>query len=294
LFNKGAIDAPFELVPPTEEQSSHFTLQPQKGTIAPNGLQPIEITFSSMTMGPFKEEFQFNVIGSPKPVILTVRGCVTGLSLYFNIDGLHFGDVSFGFPQTLSCCLTNTSVVPITFRLRIPEDGSGQPSVTSFDQVKDNSRPSWVKGPLSQCPVEPVEFTITPSTATIPAGGSQEIKVTLCSNYVGKYNYQMLVDVDDVAEEVLAVPIKARCVVPQLRLVNTTLNFGQCDLKVPYQDTLTIVNCSPLPGCYGILPQKCQATAPLWYSSPEPCGIVQPYSTTEIPITIEAQALGNH
>ncbi|NWR85270.1 HYDIN protein, partial [Furnarius figulus] len=294
LFNKGAIDAPFELVPPITNQGSCFTFLPQKGIVAPNGLQPIKISFSSMLLEPFEEEFQFDVIGSPKPVILTIRGRVTGLSLHFNIDGLHFGDVSFGFPQTLSCRLTNTSVVPITFHLRIPEDGLGQPSVTSFVQVKDNSRPSWVKGTLSQYHMEPVEFTITPSTETIPAEGFQEIEVTLCSNDVGQYNYQMLVDVDDVGEDVLAVPVTARCVVPQLRLLNTTLNFGQCALKVPYQDTLTIVNDSPLPGCYGVLPQKRKTTTPLWYSSPEPCGIIEPYSTAKIPITIEAQALGDH
>ncbi|NXG19549.1 HYDIN protein, partial [Grallaria varia] len=294
LSNKGAIDAPFELVPSNTDQGSCFTFLPQQGTIAPNRLQPIQISFSSMTMGNFEEAFQFNVTGSPEPVILTVRGCVSGLSMHFNRECLKFDDVSFGFPQTLSCRLTNTSVVPITFHLRIPEDGPGLPSITSFAQVKDNSHPSWVKGPSCQCPVKPAEFTITPCSGTIPAKGFQDIEVTLCSNDVRLYKYHMVVDVDDVGEDVLAIPITARCLVPDLRLLSTTLNFGKCALKVPYHDKLTIVNATPFPGCYGVLPQKSNSTTNVWYSSPEPCGIIQPHSTVEIPITIEARSLGHH
>lgn len=30
------------------------------------------------------------------------------------------------------------------------------------------------------------------------------------------------------------------------------------------------------------------------YSSPQPCGIVQPQSTAEIPVVVEVQALGTH
>lgn len=30
------------------------------------------------------------------------------------------------------------------------------------------------------------------------------------------------------------------------------------------------------------------------YSSPRPCGIVQPHSTAEIPVLVEVQALGTH
>ncbi|XP_027488831.1 hydrocephalus-inducing protein homolog, partial [Corapipo altera] len=114
-----------------------------------------------------------------------------------------------GFPQTLSCHLINTSVVPITFHLRIPEDGQGQPSLSSFDQVKYNTHPSWEKGTLAPCQEKPREFTITPSTGTIPAQGFQEIKVTLCSNDVGQYDCDMVVDVDGFGKEVLALRLKA-------------------------------------------------------------------------------------
>lgn len=33
------------------------------------------------------------------------------------------------------------------------------------------------------------------------------------------------------------------------------MTFGRCFLKFPYQQMLTLVNDSDLPGCYGVLPQ---------------------------------------
>ncbi|XP_039245118.1 hydrocephalus-inducing protein-like isoform X2 [Pipra filicauda] len=294
LVNKGAIDAPFKLIPPTTAHSSCFTFLPQQGIIPPNGLQPIQISFSSSTLGEFEVEFHFNVTECPKPVTLTIRGHVTGLSLHFSTGGLDFNDVSFGFPQTLSCRLINTSVVPITFHLRIPEDGQGQPSLRSFDQAKDNAHPSWEKSTLTQCHEKPVEFTITPSTGTIPSQGSREIRVTLCSSDVGRYDCDMVVDVDGFGKEVLALHLKARCVVPELRLLTSTLDCGPCSAKVPCQKTLTLVNPSPLPGCYRVLPQRHQEAAALWYSSPKPCGIIQSHNVVEIPITVEVQAVGAH
>ncbi|XP_032533059.1 hydrocephalus-inducing protein-like [Chiroxiphia lanceolata] len=292
LVKTGAINAPFKLIPPTTAHGSCFTFQPQQGIIPRNGILPIQIFFS--TLGEFEEEFHFSVTESPKPVTLTIRGHVTGLSLHFSTGGLDFNDVSFGFPQTLSCHLINTSVVPITFHLRIPEDGQGQPSLTSFDQVKDNAHPSWEKGTLAPCQEKPMEFTITPSAGTIPSQGSQEIRVTLCSSDVGQYDCDMVVDVDGFGKEVLALRLKARCVVPELRLLSSTLDCGPCSAKVPCQKTLTLVNPSPLPGCYRVLPQRHQEAAALWYSSPKPCGIIQGHKMVEIPITAEVQVVGAH
>ena len=73
LFNKGVIDAPFKLVPPATAQGSCFSFLPQEGIVLPDGLQVIQISFSSTALGQFTEEFRFSVDGSPAPVTLTVR-----------------------------------------------------------------------------------------------------------------------------------------------------------------------------------------------------------------------------
>uniref|UniRef100_A0A8B9BFH4 HYDIN axonemal central pair apparatus protein n=1 Tax=Anser brachyrhynchus TaxID=132585 RepID=A0A8B9BFH4_9AVES len=289
LFNKGAIDALFNLVPPVTALGSCFTFLPREGILMPDELQVIHISFSSTILGQFSEEFRFSIYGSPEPVTLTIRGCVIGPTFHFDVPSLRFGDVPFGFPRTLSCRLSNTSLVPMTFNLRIPGDGSGAPSVTSFVQISDNTRLSWRKGAHGD--LKPSEFTITPCRGTVRSQGLLDVQVTLCSNTVRQYELALVVDVDGVGKEVLALLLTARCVVPPLRVLNPVVKFGRCFLKHPYQQVLTLVNDGDVPGCYGLLPQHKEGAA-VWYSSPAPCGIIQPRSSVQVPVVLAAQVTG--
>ncbi|KAM6409238.1 hydrocephalus-inducing protein homolog [Rhynochetos jubatus] len=290
LFNKGAIDAVFSLVPPATALGSCFTFLPREGSILPDELQVIHISFSSTILGQFAEEFRFSVSGAPAPVTLTIRGCIIGPTFHFNVPSLRFGYVSFGFPRTLSCRLANTSLVPMTFNLRIPGDGSGEPSVTSFVWMSDNTHPPWRKG--AQGHIKPKEFTITPCSGTIRPQGLLDIQVTLCSNTVRRYELALVVDVDGVGQEVLALLLTASCVVPPLRVLNPIMTFGRCFLKFPYRQMLTLVNDSDLPGCYRVLPQEHKEDAAVWFSSPMPCGIIHSRSSVEVPFVLEAQVTG--
>ncbi|XP_027541094.1 hydrocephalus-inducing protein homolog [Neopelma chrysocephalum] len=292
LVNKGPIEGLFSLIPPTTAVGCCFTFLPQLGIIPPDGLQAINISFRTTIPGEFKEEFQFCVPQAPKPVTLTIRGCVIGPTFHFNVRALRFGDVSFGFPRTLSCRLTNTSLMPMAFTLRIPEDGSGQPSLTSSDQTSSNTHPSWRKG--AQGLTKPMEFTITPCRGTICSQAFQDIQVTLCSNTVGQYQMELVVDVDGVGRKVSALPITARCVVPPLRALNPIMTFGRCYLKVPYQKMLKLVNDSDFPGCYRVLPQEHKEDAAVRYFTPRPCGTIKAHSSVEIPFILETQVLGEH
>ncbi|XP_061450040.1 hydrocephalus-inducing protein homolog isoform X1 [Rhineura floridana] len=290
LSNKGAIDALFNLMWPSTALGSCFTFQPSEGIIEPGGHQAIQITFSSTILGHFYEEFRFNVNGSPQPVSLVIRGCVIGPTFHFNVPSLNFGDVSFGFPHTLSCCLSNTSLVPMTFSLRVPGDGTGGPSVMSQNQASDISRPTWRKAHCGGA--KPKEFTITPSRGTIRSQGLMDIQVTLCSNTVKTYETALVVDVKGSGEDVLALPITARCSTPPLHVANPILDFGRCFLKFAYQMMVKLVNDSDLPGCYGVLPQVYEKSLAVLHTSPLPCGIIQPHATVEIPLALEVQEKG--
>ncbi|XP_077041324.1 hydrocephalus-inducing protein-like [Agelaius phoeniceus] len=291
LINKGALDAPFTYIPSTTEVDFCFTVEPEQGMIAPGGTQTVQISFHTTVLGSFEEKFQFSVAGSPTPVILTIRGIVTGPNLHFDLPELDFGDISFGFPYTQRCRLTNCSVVPVTFKLRMSDDGT-QPAVDSLDQIHKEGDPSWRKG--IHFYVEPREFTMNPSQGTILPQGHQDIEVTLCSNTVMRFKRRLLVDLEGIAKEVASVVIKARCLVPELRVYPQILLYHECHLKVPYERKLVIRNLSNLPGCYGLIPQQRKDDSPVLYSSPKPCGIVQPYGTAEIPVIIEVQTLGEH
>uniref|UniRef100_A0A8D0G7T0 HYDIN/VesB/CFA65-like Ig-like domain-containing protein n=1 Tax=Sphenodon punctatus TaxID=8508 RepID=A0A8D0G7T0_SPHPU len=180
LSNKGAIDALFNLIPPATALGSCFTFEPKEGIIEPGGVQAIQITFSSTILGEFMEEFRVSVNGSPKPVSLTIRGCVIGPTFHFNVPSLNFGNISFGFPRTLSCCLSNTSLVPMTFNLRIPSDGPGDVSISSYIQSLDITRTSWRK--QDQVSAKSKEFSITPSHGSIRSQGLMDIQVCWCAS----------------------------------------------------------------------------------------------------------------
>ncbi|XP_048371298.1 hydrocephalus-inducing protein homolog [Sphaerodactylus townsendi] len=291
LSNQGAIDALFSMKSSYTTQGSCFSFHPSEGIIQPGDHQAVQITFSSTMLGEFSEEFQFNVNGSPQPVNLVIRGCVIGPTFHFNVPSLDFGDVSFGFPHTLSCCISNTSLVPMTFSLRVPGDGC-EPSVESRIQASDITRESWKKAHVGNA--RPKEFAIYPSHGTIRSQGLMDIQVTLCSNTVKKYETALVVDVKGIGEEVLALLITARCITPDLRVADPTVNFGRCFLKFPYQQVVCVINDSDLPGCYGLLPQVCEykKDTPILYSSPAPCGIIAPHAVVEIPVALEVQEMG--
>ncbi|XP_045149859.1 hydrocephalus-inducing protein homolog [Echinops telfairi] len=293
LTNKGSIDALFNVMPPATALGACFVFSPKEGILEPSRVQAIQISFSSSIVGYFEEEFLINVHGSPEPVKLTIRGCVIGPTFHFNVPALNFGDVSFGFPHTLICSLNNTSLVPMTFKLRVPGDGPGSPSISTCEQQSDIEKTSWDKERTPA--VKPREFTISPSCGTIRPQGFAAIRVTLCSNTVQKYELALVVDVEGIGEEVLALLITARCVVPALRLVWTEVDFGRCFLKYPYKKSIQLINPDDLPGFYEVLPQQVYKNAPgVLLSSPSPCGLIPPHSTMDIPLALETQVTGEH
>ncbi|XP_068874988.1 hydrocephalus-inducing protein homolog [Aphelocoma coerulescens] len=291
LINKGPIDAPFTFVPPTAHVANCFELAPRKGIIAPGERQTIQISFKATVPGMFDEEFQFSVAGSPMPAVLRIKGCINEPNLHSDVKEIDFGDMAFGVPYTKNFRLTNTSPVSLTFKLRMSDDGSG-PVVTCQDQMCNNTDPSWRKG--IHFYVEPKEFKLTPRQGTILPQGHQDIEVTLCSNTVMEYHRRILVDVEGVGEKVLSLTIMGRCIVPKLKVYPYILCYDECHLKEPYEKKFVIVNKSHIPACYRLIAQKRKKDTPVFYSSSKPCGIVQPFSIAEIPVTIEAQKLGKY
>ncbi|KAK2848119.1 hypothetical protein Q7C36_009801 [Tachysurus vachellii] len=290
VSNKGLIDAPYSLMPPTTAVGLCFSFSPPEGMVPPGACHVLEVHFFSDKLGTFSEEFYFTVLGNPQPLILTFRGCVIGPTFHFNIPELDFGQVSFGFPQTLTCSLTNSSLVSMNFGLRIPSDGMGRESVTSTEQVRELDRNDWKPGDRAH--ERPREFRVTPSSGTIRAQSQMDIKVTLCSNTVQQYSLAMVVDVNGVGEELLALPIKASCIVPEVHLESSVLQYQQCFLGYPYEKTIRLINDTNLPACYGLLDQKYEENPSLLYSTVHPRGVIQPYSIEEIPLVLQAKTVG--
>ncbi|KAG2469945.1 HYDIN protein, partial [Polypterus senegalus] len=166
--------------------------------------------------------------------------------------------------------------VTFSFNLRISGDGSGDESVTSFTQVSDLSRTHWKSNKKI---MQPREFTVSPSRGVIRAISEMDIEITLCSNTVKQYEVALVVDVDGVGEEILALPIFARCVVPPVRLMSPFLEFKKCFINFSYHNNIKVVNEGCLPACCGLITQD--NVKSLWQL--EPCeGIIPSEGETEI------------
>ena len=83
-----------------------------------------------------------------------------------------------GFPQTLSCTLFNTSLVPLTYALRVPGDGAGPPSGTSSQQVTQLTRVHWRSAAALDPHARPTEFSLRPAAGTIRAMSDVFVEVT--------------------------------------------------------------------------------------------------------------------
>uniref|UniRef100_A0A3Q3MLA1 HYDIN axonemal central pair apparatus protein n=1 Tax=Mastacembelus armatus TaxID=205130 RepID=A0A3Q3MLA1_9TELE len=292
LSNRGLIDAPFKLSSPDTTFGRCFTFSPEEGVVPSGACQIVEVTFHSCILGTFSEDFLLSVTGQPQPLTLTFRGCVIGPTFHFNVSELNFGDVAFGFPLTLICTLFNTSWVPMTFALRVLGDGLGSPSVTSAKQASDMSRNNWQGNAARDLQGQPMEFTVSPAAGSVRAMSDVAIKVTLCSNTVRQYREALVVDVKGVGEEIMTLPINARCIVPEIIVETPVLDFQRCFLDYPYHQQVRLTNPSSLPACYGLLDQEYEESPSLLFGSSMPRGVILPHSSEELPVFLLAKAIG--
>ncbi|XP_065519834.1 hydrocephalus-inducing protein-like, partial [Lathamus discolor] len=278
---------------------SPFSVDPSIGTLGVGEAMEVTVEFHPPKTGVYTSPMIVHY-DTGEDVHKSLCGTAVNVNIRLDKSSLTVEKTSVTLSKLRSLVIHNQSAITAHFQWkrfvdleeeeRIPGDGSGAPSVTSFAQVSDSTGPSWRKrAPGAK---KPAEFTIRPCTGTICAKGHLDIQVTLCSNTVKRYKLALVVDVDGVGREVLSLPVRARCVIPPLRVLHPALTFGRCSLKVPYQQMLTLVNDSNLPGCYWALPQENKDAAAVWYSSPEPRGIIQPQSSVEIPFTLEVQVTG--
>ena len=71
LANNGNIDAIFSIMPTNSLFGPKFTFNPSEGIVMPDGHQAIQITFKSPILGDFREDFFFQIDGSPEKLKLT-------------------------------------------------------------------------------------------------------------------------------------------------------------------------------------------------------------------------------
>lgn len=283
LVNKGDIDAVYSYIQSQSMFGPLFTFTPSQGIVRPGGYQALKVDFCSPVLGNLNEDFFWAIEGSPEKLVFNIQGCVIGPTFHFNIPRIDFGVVSYGFPNRKHCSLINTSLIPMTFTLRVPAD-EDEENYGYNELMSENGDQSHEEYKLR-------EFEITPSSATLAPQSSQDIQIDLISTTVKKYDVSLVVDVEGVGNEIASLPLIAKCIVPAISLLTPVLDFGKCFRSHPYELTMELMNDSDLPAKYELIAQVAENRSSVLFSSPEPKGILHPHTISKVPLQIIAEKL---
>ena len=99
------------------------------------------------------------------------------------------------------------------------------------------------------------EFQVTPASGAVLPQGKQKLQLDFISYTLGKYDLAMMVDVESVGPELLALPIVGECIVPSIEADEPSVDFGEAFLGHAYETAVTIRNTSWLPARFEIVPQ---------------------------------------
>ena len=214
----------------------------------------------------------------------SVRGSVIGPTFHFDVPRLKFGTVSYGFTYKKSCKLINTSMISMEFNLRAPDDGVGLTAVDIAKSFMDLS--SEIGNRNHDFNTPSIEFEITPQKGVLLPASEIEIVISFTPLKALKYESVIVVDVRGVGEDILSLPLSAKCVVPVIEVMNPVLDFGRCFIRHTYERLIELSNSTDLPAKYELMTQVDDDDCLITYSSPMPRGIIEPGCVFEVPIHI--------
>ncbi|KAF1329694.1 Hydrocephalus-inducing protein, partial [Globisporangium splendens] len=215
IQNKGEIPATFELLPIDLPPEMTMSVHPANGTLAVNAMDKVEVTFSSNVLGDLLIPIRFRLQGSEEQLSVRFKASVIPPVFHFDVDAIDFGSVSYSFPQTNTVKLISASKIAMKYLLRIPEEANCKKK----------------------------EFEIVPANGKLDAYGEQEVRIHFTSLNVKAYDYRLVISVTGVGSDLLSVPIKAHCCVPEI-------HWGNCTCLVDHERVLRMTNTSLIPAPY--------------------------------------------
>ncbi|KAI9996311.1 hypothetical protein PInf_013709 [Phytophthora infestans] len=267
IQNKGEIPAEFELIPLTTPPGTLLTVHPRYGTLAVNEMLKIEVTFCSQELGEAFYHICFGMQGSDEQLAARFKANVIPPVFHFDVDQVDFGAISYSFPQTRTVKLVNASKIAMKYFLRVPEEAN-------YKQK---------------------ELELIPSDGKLDPYGEQQISIRFTSHNVKVYQYELVVGVPGVGADLLSIPVRAQCFVPEIAVLKQELDFGRCFLRYPHKQMLVLENKSThLFGRFEIGEQDDHSRAIATYSTSEFTGSVSPGErVTDLPLSVTLSATGS-
>jgi hydrocephalus-inducing protein len=258
IENKGDIPCKFTLKKNNTPFSKMIDFDVKEGLLEVGHKINFNMTFQSSKVGEFQEVFRWSLEGSKEELTLHVRGHVRAPEFEFKKSKIEFGVVSYQFEKEETIELENKSMVRFRFNLRIPGDN------------KNNEK----------------EFEITPESDEIKEGETKLIRVKFMPHQKKDYFMVMVLDIEGVGKDMKSIPIIAKSDVPKVTIKDPVLEYNEVFLRDPKEKEVILINTSPLPARYKVLPQSpdTQMTAKIHTDNEE--GIIPAYDQVVLKVTL--------
>ncbi|CAK4295658.1 unnamed protein product [Aphanomyces euteiches] len=266
IQNQGEIPAYYELIQIPLPPGVEIKFSPSSGVLDINEVCKIFLTFSSAVLGEISINFNFKLKGSDDLLRVRFKAHVIPPMFEFDTDKIDFGIVSYAFLQTKHVTLCNTSRIAMEYQLRIPQDGLYKHK----------------------------EFQLTPSEGVLPPFAKQIICIDFTSVNVKQYEYFLVVSVKGVGSDLLNIPVTAQCFVPEVHVARSELIYGDCFLRNPHYQVLSLTNTSPnLSAKYDFVEQDEHSKVVAAFVPDETSGVIHPNCTKDIRVALICEKLGS-
>jgi len=119
-----------------------------------------------------------------------------------------------------------------------------------------------------------------------------EITIEFIPAISQKYDNVLVVDLEGVGQDMLAVPIRAECLVPKVRIEpNDFLDYETCFLRHSKTREIKIINSDSLRAKFEILAQDEQSKRIGTYEADVWSGVIEPHSTMTVTLKLKTEIL---
>lgn len=191
MENRGDIELEYKLREARGVFGPLFRFNPSAGHLNVGEQVKIDVFFVPDNLGSIYEEFEWDLNGSPEPLLLTFKGKSVGPNIHLNLDKINFGKISFGFSSSINFQIVNTSLISVKYEIRLKGEAD--------KDVKD--------------------FTISNQCGIIDELSNQSVQIELNASHVKVYKLFLVVDIHNVQKEVIKIPIMASVMVPLVRIL---------------------------------------------------------------------------
>ncbi|KAL0273824.1 UNVERIFIED_CONTAM: hypothetical protein PYX00_006405 [Menopon gallinae] len=258
-------------------------VKPNTKYLSPGEHVGILVSFTSNKHGDFTEKLNFEIVETGEIVSFVLKGKIVSPTLHFDKTQIDFGTVSLGFPVTKEVTLSNLSMVPVTFSLRVLGEGN-QPSISHEQFARMAIKP--------EMPTSPKEFEIEPTEGVVEPFSRRTAVLTLTANIARKWSTNLMVDMWDSETESVSCPINYTALAPNIAIEPNVISIPFCFVDFAYTRPLTLENTSRMSAFYYIVPQDPREQSAITFSPNISQGIIKQKGSVKILLTIRSSALG--